>query len=524
MNNVEPKSAVVYARFSSHKQGEQSIEGQLEAAYKYAAENGYTIIREYTDRAMTGRNDNRDAFQQMLKDTAKGEFSTIIVWKVDRFGRNREEIAFNKYRCKKNNVKVVYIAEAIPDSPEGVILESVLEGMAEYYSLQLAANVRRGMKLNAEKCKSTGGTIPLGYKVNPKTKIFEIDENTAPIVRLIFKMYSEGKITTEIIRELNERGYRNNKGKPFRKNSLNTILKNEKYIGIYKYNNDIRIENGVPAIVDEEVFNKVREMLKFNQKRAAKKGVKAEYLLTNKLFCGYCGSKMVGESGTSSKGTTYNYYICSKRKREKSCKKKTVRQDYIEDAVIKDIQTILNDDELLKEIADAVYEYSRRDNENEKQIKILKKSLSEINVSLSNVMKAIEAGAVTPTTTARLAELEEQKAAVESELNSNAAAEKLKLTTEQILFFFHKLRDMDISKPETKKQLVNTFVNAIYLYDDHFDIAYNHNPNNTEQITLENLKDLEQKVRTENIEVHQNNRIRTFYVCKNVFMRRVVGS
>ena len=149
-------NAVVYARFSCHKQGEQSIEGQLTAAYQYAASHGYTIIHEYIDRAMTGRNDDREQFQQMLRDTAKRQFEAIIIWKIDRFGRNREEIAFNKYRCKKNEVKVLYTAESIPDTPEGIILEAVLEGMAEYYSVQLSTNVKRGMSVAASKGHSTG--------------------------------------------------------------------------------------------------------------------------------------------------------------------------------------------------------------------------------------------------------------------------------------------------------------------------------------------------------------------------------
>ena len=126
--------AVVYARYSSHGQTEQSIEGQLAAAKTYAAAKGYTIVHEYIDRAMTGRNDNRDEFQHMLSDTAKKQFQVIIVWKVDRFGRNREEITFNKYRCKNTGDRVEYVAENDPESAEGVILESVLEGMAEYYS------------------------------------------------------------------------------------------------------------------------------------------------------------------------------------------------------------------------------------------------------------------------------------------------------------------------------------------------------------------------------------------------------
>ena len=176
------KIAVVYARYSSHSQGEQSIEGQLAAAKAYADARGYTIVHEYIDRAMTGRNDNRDEFQQMLSDCAKKQFQVVIVWKVDRIGRNREEITFNKYRMKKHGVRVEYVAENIPDSPEAVILESVLEGMAEYYSLQLSQNIRRGYRENAKKCKYAGGRVPLGYKL-AEDKSFEIDPATAPIVK-----------------------------------------------------------------------------------------------------------------------------------------------------------------------------------------------------------------------------------------------------------------------------------------------------------------------------------------------------
>ena len=175
-------NAVVYSRYSSHKQGEQSIEGQLASAYQFAAEHGYTIIHEYVDRAQTGRNDDREQFQQMLKDTAKRQFEAIIIWKIDRFGRNREEIAFNKYRCKKNGVKVLYTAESIPNTPERIVLEAVLEGMAEYYSVQLATNVKRGMDIAASKGQSVGGTIPLEYRTGAD-KHSEPDPATALLVK-----------------------------------------------------------------------------------------------------------------------------------------------------------------------------------------------------------------------------------------------------------------------------------------------------------------------------------------------------
>lgn len=256
-STIKNESAVVYARYSSHNQGEQSIEGQLAAAKKYAKAKGYTIIHEYVDRAMTGRNDNRDEFQRMLSDCAKKQFSVIIVWKVDRFGRNREEITFNKHRAKKHGVRVEYVAENITEGPEGVILESVLEGMAEYYSLQLSQNVRRGLYESAKKHHALGGQIPLGYRV-AADKTFEIDPDTAPIVKIIFEKYAAGETISEIMNYLNDNGYRTNKGKLFTKNSLPTLLKNEKYIGVYTYKDLIRDEGAIPAIIEPELFYKVQ--------------------------------------------------------------------------------------------------------------------------------------------------------------------------------------------------------------------------------------------------------------------------
>lgn len=293
--------AVVYARYSSHGQTEQSIEGQLAAATTYARAKGYTVVHEYIDRAKTGRNDNRAEFQKMLADTAKKQFSVIIVWKVDRFGRNREEITFNKYHCKKNGVRVEYVAENVPDSAEGVILESVLEGMAEYFSLQLSQNIRRGMTESAKKHQMTSGRIPLGYSVN-KAHQFVVNPETAPTVRMIFDMYAKGHTITEILQVLNEKGLRTATGRPFAKNSLNTLLKNEKYIGTYKYKDIVYDEDAIPAIVDKETFYKVQQMLGVNRRAPSRRWSYTDYLLTDKLFCGKCGAAMMGSSGTGRRG------------------------------------------------------------------------------------------------------------------------------------------------------------------------------------------------------------------------------
>lgn len=467
------KNAVVYARYSSHSQGEQSIEGQLSAAKTYAAARGYTIIHEYIDRAMTGKNDNRDEFQQMLSDSAKKQFQIIIVWKVDRFGRNREEITFNKYRVKKNGVRVEYVAENMPDGPESVILESVLEGMAEYYSLQLSQNIKRGYRENAKKCKYAGGRVPLGYKLN-EDKTFAVDPATAPTVSLIFKEYAKGKTITEVIEMLNQQGLRTSVGQPFTKNSLRTLLKNEKYVGIYDFKNgEVRIEGGVPSIVDKDTFDKVQELLKTNQRAPAHKWSRADYLLTDKLICGTCGAPMVGESGTSKTGAKHNYYLCTNHKRKKSCNRKAIRQDWLEDFVLTHAQRIIMDDELMEWIAENTWQYYLAVDEKRERIKSLQNQLDAVNKSIANLMRAIEAGIFNDATKARMDELDAQQVALKSAIASCELKGAPKLSKEIILFFLEQFRNLDYSDRSCQHRLVDVFVNSVIVDDDGITLNFN---------------------------------------------------
>ena len=461
-----PEVAVIYARYSSHSQGEQSIEGQLAAAHAYAAAHGYTVAHEYIDRAKTGRNDNRDEFQQMLHDTAKQQFQVVICWKVDRFGRNREEITFNKHLCRKNGVRVEYVAENLPDSPESVILESVLEGMAEYYSLQLSQNIRRGMMESAKKGQAVGGKCPLGYTIRKDTHMFEVDPKTAPVVKTIFSMYAQGSTIREIIRYLNDQGIRTSKGGPFTQNSLNVLLKNEKYIGIYKYK-DVRHEDKIPPIVDRETFDKVQEMLKINRRAPASKWSVSEYILTGKLFCGHCGGMMVGKSGNS-RGVKYCYYIC----RGKDCHKKPVKQEVLERAVIEHTLSIL-DDQLLDEIAEAAWQYYQAQDETANKREAIERQLADVDKALANVMRAIEMGIINATTKARMDELDQQKADLTAALADLEITSSLRLTKDHILYFLHQFRDANMDEPECCKRLIQTFVNCIYVYDDKLRIGFN---------------------------------------------------
>lgn len=491
MNDKTNEMAVVYARYSSHSQGEQSIEGQLAAAKIYAENHGYTIIHEYIDRAMTGRNDDRDEFQQMLKDCTKKQFTVIITWKVDRIGRNREEIALNKYHCKKYGARVEYVAENLPDSPEAVILESVLEGMAEYYSLQLSQNIKRGYLESAKKCKYAGGRVPLGYQLNAEKK-FVINPDTAPIVRTIFAKYVAGYTITEINDELNSQGIKTGSGTEFNKNSLRTILKNEKYIGIYDFKHgQIRIEGGVPAIVDRDVFVKVQELLKSNQAAPAHKFTKAEYLLTEKLFCGMCGSPMVGESGISHTGAKHGYYICIKKKREHSCTKKAVRQDTIESCVLEAAKDILYDDEVIEYIINGVWSIYESQDETKDRIAVIKKQIADIDVSLNNILKAIEAGIFNDTTKNRMDDLSEQKTLLAATLAQYELSSGPVLTKDHIRFYFQTLRETDLQDRDCQKRLIKTFINSVYVFDDHLDVNFNFSGDNS-TVSFDVVTEMEQ--------------------------------
>lgn len=298
--------AVIYARYSSDSQREESIEGQIRECTAFAEKNGITILRHYIDRAYSAKTDNRPDFQEMIKDSGKKLFDMVIVWKLDRFARNRYDSARYKAQLKRNGVKVVSATEVISEGAEGIILESVLEGYAEYYSADLAEKVIRGRTDNALKCKFNGGTLPIGYIINEEQH-FQIDPLTAPFVLDVFKKYDKGATMKELRDWLNDNGVRNTRGQPLNFNCIQHMLSNRRYIGEYKYR-DIIVPDGIPAIVPEDLFDRVQEKLAQNRKAPARHKAEDDYLLTTKLFCGYCGAYLCGESGKSRNGTIHHYY------------------------------------------------------------------------------------------------------------------------------------------------------------------------------------------------------------------------
>ena len=490
--------AVVYARYSSSGQREESIDGQLAAARKYAQQKGYTIIHEYIDRAKTGKNDNREDFQRMLSDTSKKAFSIIIVWKVDRFGRNREEVTFNKYRCKKNGVHVEYVAEHVPEGPEGVLLESLLEGMAEYFTLQLSQNVKRGLRENAKQHKAISGRPPLGYKLTAD-KHFEIDPETAPLVKLIFEKYAQGETLFTLVNYLNEQGYRTSRGGLFQKTSLDKTLRNEKYIGTYIYQ-DIHDEDAIPAIIDKETFYRVQERLNTNKRRSFnRKDNYAVYLLTGKLFCGSCGAPMVGKAGHGKKGTKYNYYVCRNRKDKTAnadgsiCEKRAIRQDLIEPFIVDAVMDLLWNDDLLEFIVDKTWDVYQKEYNHPSEQEALEKELEATERKISNLIKSVEDGMPFASVKVRMDELAATKADLERSIAELGLSPSLKLTRDHILYFLLRFRDMDTNNTDCIKRMIETFVSGIYLNDDTIKIAYNYTGGECNIIPLEDIEKCEHR-------------------------------
>lgn len=396
---------VIYARYSSDNQREESIEGQLRECKEYAERNDITILGTYIDRALSAKTDNRPEFQHMIKDSAKGLFDVVLVWKLDRFARNRYDSARYKNLLKKNGVKVISARENISEGSEGIILEAMLEGYAEYYSAELSEKVIRGLTDNALKCKYNGGTVPMGYYIDEQ-QYYQIDPKTAPVVLEMFTKYSEGATMQELVNLLNSRGMRSICGGKITLNIMNHLLKN----------------------------------------------------------------LMVGESGTSHTMKVHRYYRCVNTKKKKLCDKKAVKKDWIEDLVVNYTMKAIMNDEVMERLIDTLMELQKKESTD---LPLLKKQLAETEKGINNMLNAIQAGIFTPSTKQRLDELEEIKSQLEVSILQEEMHKPL-LTREQIGFFIYRFRKFDVTKREQRQRLIDSFVNAVYLYEDKIILTFNY--------------------------------------------------
>ena len=465
------KRLVAYYRYSggSH-QTEQSIEGQRRDCEAYARLHNMTIQKEYVDRHISGKTDDRAAFQQMIADSDKGAFDMVICWKTDRIARSRYDSIVYKKKLRDNGVELLYAAEANVEGSGGIIVEGLMEALAEYYSAELAEKVRRGMRESALKGKAIGSSRPLGLTVD-KDKKYIIDPAGAAAVRYIFEQYAAGAASSAIVAHLNEQGLCTSRGNPFNKSSVVRIIQNEVYRGVYvspKF--DVRIEGAVPAIIDDDLWERAQKMFIRNRQSRSPRNDRADYILSGKLYCS-CGSLMRGISGHSATGEVYRYYTCP----NKDCHLRNIPKDDLEGKVMQSIVDHLLQPESMEALAEAMVEVQKADVEKPNAERVaIEQSLSDVRRRSKNILDAIENGTANAQLCARLDDLTEQEQTLSFQLSSLEKEKPVVFTKEQYLFLLEQfLMEPSERTPEYGRRLVNTFVTSMVVSGHELVINFN---------------------------------------------------
>ena len=451
------KTAVIYARYSSDRQTEQSIEGQIRVCNDYAERNDILIVNQYIDRATTGTNDNRDAFQQMMKDSDKKVWDYVLVYKLDRFSRNKYEMAIHRKHLKDNGVKILSAMENIPDTPEGILMEALLEGMNEYYSRELAQKTRRGQRETRLKGLHCAGKLNYGY-YSEKKKVY-IHEEEGPIVKEIFERYAAGERGKEIAENFAERGilYR---GKPFTAANIYVILHSEKYTGRYELHGEV-YDNIYPRIIEPELYERCKQKIDAN--RYGNHIPDYSYLLRRRVYCGECGTRMTSYSGTSKSGRVSKYYKCWNAIGKKNCTAKFIKKDLLDGLVIKALQETLTGKNMAV-LVDEIYKQHNAKLLGENPVRMLEAELAKINKAINNMLHAIEEGILTDTTKERLQELENTRRELQEKLIFERMQEQVLLDKKTIEKY---LENAVQQEPE---MMIDLLVDKVYVYRDYIEL------------------------------------------------------
>lgn len=487
-------TAVAYARYSSDGQRDESIDAQVRAIKSFAERESYALIHVYADRGISGTSDNREEFQRMIEDAKNGDFQVVIVHKLDRFARNRSDSAIYRNVLEKYGVRLVSVLENFDDSPESIILQSVIEGYNEYYSKNLAREVMKGLKENALASKFNGGVPPLGYDINKETLKYKINNFEAEAVKLIFKMYLQGEGYTSIINELNRRGFKTKKGNSFGKNSLYDILRNERYTGVYIYNKSlpltsnkkfnrhasknaediIKVEGGIPQIISTEDFVKVQELMNKRRHKTATYKAKEDYLLSGKIICGECGSTYAGNARRS-KNYTYISYTCTKKNGKEKCRNKGTQRDLIESIILNKLSEKVFDVKILPEIISRYNDFALSKNKEFIAVKKqLEQRLAEIDKGIANIVNLV----VTTGSAAlaeKLKELELEKVTLEISLKeAERKLSEMSVDEAQLKKAFSKAKSLLKSGTlKNRKAIVQQYVKQVVMYPDKVEIEFN---------------------------------------------------
>lgn len=451
---VNTMKAVIYARYSSSHQKEESIEGQLRICRAFAQQYKYQIMDIFIDRALSGKTDARPDFQRMIKAAETKNFDYVIVYSLDRFARNRYDSAIYKHKLNKLGVKVLSATENITEEPAGILMESVLEGMAEYYSAELAKKIKRGMTEKALAAQWASGYVPFGYQIGPDRKLI-INPAESEMVKSIFKLFIKGDKIIDIAHMVNAQHFTTRQGKPFGRSSFHRLLTNEIYIGVFKWS-EVRIENAIPPIITKEVFKMAQDILVKHHHSKQSGHPSKKYLLSGKLFCLNCGSPIIGVSGTSKNSASYRYYDCYARRHKKKCDNSPIPCSHLENFIIQKTKEVLSQPEEIELIIEQLIQLAHKGLD-KSHLNFLQAQLKDINRQIDNMVNiAANTGDFPEPMKLKMTMLtEEQK-----QLNYDIEKEKLyfehfSIDENKLRFFLKELLDNDTSPTEIISALIN---------------------------------------------------------------------
>ena len=490
---MDNKRAVIYARFSSSRQREESIEGQVKECKAFAEYENFDIVSVYADRAISGRTTERPEFQKMIEDSKKKLFKYVIVYTFDRFSRDSYDSAMYKHILKRNGVRVISAKERTDDSPAGVLMERVFEGFAEYYSLELAEKVKRGMSLNATKGIWSSGNAPFGYAKNAEGRLIQNKEQVPALIKA-FEMAAEYKPIAEITRYLNMLGHRppNASKNNFTYSSVLRMLQNPIVIGKFVWK-DIVIEDYPDVrIMSDELFERAQTRLNSSKRKGVVNIVKSnKYTLSGKIYCGNCGKPMNGTSATGRNGEKHYYYKCSGTiKGRHDCDLPAINRYELEAEIHKKIVQVLHTKENISTIAREAIDIANSHDDTE--LLAMRKRLTQAKSEGERTLNLlIAANTQNQILIDKLNAIDAEVKTLEAEIAKKAAALPTRpITAEMVEYFLHKM------SKEPKQSLFDAMIQKVIATkkdgDEYFSVTVmlNYTPTSTvsNSLTLDNIK------------------------------------
>jgi site-specific DNA recombinase len=480
------KRVALYIRVSTEEQAKEgfSLEAQEETLKKHCELRGDTVVETYIDDGKSGKNIDRPAMQELIRDSSQKKFDTVLVWKLSRLSRNLKDTLqlieeFEKYAISFHSFSEQFDSKI----PSGKLMLQMIGGFAEFERNTIVENVKLGMNQRAKSGKWNGGRI-LGYDLENKELIVNPDE--ANIVKMIFNMYVNGKGCIYIRDNLNKLNLKTKTGIPFTHIAILTILDNPTYKGYIRHgrttgenkkrvNQDsVILVRGIhEAIVDEETFDNAQKITLQNR-RPTRRMPSNPHILSGILKCPKCGGRMNYQpAGNRTHKNHGGYYTCSNYKNVRTCTSKLYRAKYLEKSVLQRIKSVIYETKVIEDIINEINISKSVDTKIiEKQFLEIEGQINKYENRMSDIKKQFLDGHIT------IEEHREFKLELEKSLtNYNETKEKISfeyakacntaVDASDVLFVLENFDElMDTADVQIKKQLIESLIERVDIEHD----------------------------------------------------------